>query len=541
MRPRAVPRTADIIVNPLSTQPAATTTNTQTVAVNSFWYGLELIFSTFAALITSILVARVVGPVRLGPFNYIVWLTNVTSAVGSFGLPMTTRKYMAEHFNQGGAAVAHAIYRFALKLQMLIAAGTVGLALAAAVFLADPGYHWISVLLVLNMGPRMIGYIPSQANNAAEMMRRNTAPAVIGNAVNIGLTLISLWVGWGLAGVAASVTIGSALELALKLRSVHSWLSPMPVGAVTPDLKRRLFSYSGQGVVLMLLNVVVWDRSDMIILKTMNHDIRQVAFFSIAFNLADRLLKLPDAFGQSLSVTMMAQYGRGRERLQQYTVIGAKYTVLLALPLLAGTACVSGPVVALLYGEAYRPLVPVLTATCVMGIAKAMIGVPTSLLQTTENQGFLIWTGCIFGAVDIGLDLWLTPGHGALGAALANGIAQAGAATAIWIRVHRIYRMDAAFQDFLRIALSGAAMVGVVLGVGYYLHGYAGVALSVAAGALVWFVSLRATGALDVEDRDRLMSIGQRLPGRLRPLLQIPVNFITPNPGIRPELSRSGS
>jgi O-antigen/teichoic acid export membrane protein len=292
--------------------------------------------------------------------------------------------------------------------------------------------------------------------------------------------------------------------------------------------------------VLMLLNVVVWDRSDMMVLKSMNHDIRQVAFFSVAFNLADRLLKLPDAFGQSIGATMMAQYGRGREKLQQFTAIGAKYTMLVALPLLAGTACVSRPVVALLYGDAYRPLVPVLMVTCIFGIAKSLINVPTSLLQTTENQGFLIWTGCIFGAVDIGLDFLLTATHGALGAAFANGIAQAGAAVAIWIRVHRLYRMDAAFRGFLRIALAGAVMVGVVVACGYYVHGYAGIAVSVALGAAVWLVGLRATGALDGEDRERLMSIGKRLPGQLRPLVVLPVEFITPKPAVSSGIGASG-
>jgi O-antigen/teichoic acid export membrane protein len=514
----------------LSTNTTGAATNTQTVARNSFWYGVELGFNIFSAIVTSILVARAFGPVRLGPFNYVMWLTNITTAVGSFGLPMTTRKYMAEHLNRGEAGVAHSIYRAALRLQVLIGAAVLAAGVGLVYAVGDPGYRLISILLVMNMAPRMIGLIPSQANNAAEMMRWNTMPALAGAALNVSATLLCLWMGVGLEGIAAAVAAGSMLETGLKLRRVQAWLGPTPRVAISPELKRRLVSYSGQGLVLMMLNVVVWDRSDMVILKAMNRDIRQITFFSLAFNLADRLLKLPEAFGNSLSVTMMAQYGRGQDRLQHLMVVGAKYSFLLAVPLLAGVACVSGPAVSLLYGQDYRPLIPVLAITAVLAIPKALIAAPTALLQTTENQSFLIWTGCVCGAFDIGMDFWLTPTHGAIGAALANGLAQTAAAIAIWARVHRLYQMGAALRAFWRIGLAGAAMVGVVWAGGHWISGYAGIAVLVLAGALVWFLGLRVAGALDSGDRERFLVLGKRLPGGLHPLFRRSVEFLTARP-----------
>ena len=43
----------------------------------------------------------------------------------------------------------------------------------------------------------------------------------------------------------------------------------------------------------------------------MNKDNAQVTFFSIAFNLSERILMIPASFGTSLAATMMAQFGRG--------------------------------------------------------------------------------------------------------------------------------------------------------------------------------------------------------------------------------------
>ncbi len=495
---------------------SANTSHTHTIARNSFWWGLELFFGLFAAFVTSVLVARVIGPQRLGYFQYVVWLTNITTAVGSLGLPTTTCKYMAEYLSGGDAPVARAIYGAGLRLQTCIAGGMVLAGLGLVYFAGDPVYRLASLLLVINMGPRMIGLIPSYANNAAEALQRNTPPAMLGGTLNVVLTLLSLWAGWDLVGVAASFLAGSILETSLKLYGVHRRMAPVPHGAISPELSRRMLSYSGQGLVLMLLNVVVWDRSDLLILKNLNPDITQVTFFSLAFNLTERVLMFPTAFAASLGVTIMAQYGRGKERAQQLTVEGAKYAFLVGAPLLLGMACLSRPLVHLLYGYRYEPLFPVLSIVAVLAIPKALMAPPTSLLQTTENQGFLIWVGCCGGALDLLLDVLLTPVYGARGAALANGLAQTAAAIAIWLRVRSLFRLDLRLREFGRIAFCAVAMAGATLLVSHSLGGYAGIGAALTAAVLVWFLGLRLTGAVTPANGKHLLLVGNMLPARVR-------------------------
>ena len=85
----------------------------------------------------------------------------------------------------------------------------------------------------------------------------------------------------------------------------------------------------------------------------MNKDIALVIFFTIAFNLTERILMVPTMFGGSLSATMMAR--RGQSRLKEMTVDGARYALLVSLPLLLGMACIS-PLAPLLYTEKFRPM-----------------------------------------------------------------------------------------------------------------------------------------------------------------------------------------
>jgi O-antigen/teichoic acid export membrane protein len=507
-------------------QPSVPPSNTQIILRNSLWYGLELLSSVVGAYLVSVLVARMMGPEHLGYYTYISTLTSFTAVVGAFGLPMTARKYMSEYLNRGEHGLARSVYRLTLRLQFWIAFAVTSVSLILVFAIGDPTQRVISVLLVLNMGPRMLGFIPSQANNAAEALRRNTVPAVLSATLTITLTLVGLWLGWDLPGLAAAMLAGTLLDASMKLYSVRTWLKDPPV-PIPAALRKQMFVYSGQGVVLMLLNIVVWNRSDVIILKYLNPDIKQVTFFNLAFNTVEKLLLFPSSFAGPLGVTLMAQYGRGEEKMRALAVEGARYSYLIALPLLVGLACVARAVVPI-YGEKYAPMVPVLVIVALLAIPKALMEPPTNLLQATENQGFLVAWGCFSGAVNVALDFLLTPRYGAGGAAIANGVAQTLAAAGIWVRAWRLFKLDLRLGAFARITASAAGMALTAVLINRAIPTYAGLALSIVAGALAWFVLLRWTGAMDQTDSQRLVVLGRSLPGRIRPAWQSLVSWIAP-------------
>ena len=507
-------------------KPSAPPSNTQVILRNSLWYGLELISGLFGSWLVSVIVARVMGPQRLGYYTYISTLTTFTATVGAFGLPMTTRKYMSEYLNRGDRGLARSVYGVTLRLQFWIAMAVTAVSLGLVFAFGDPTEHVISVLLVLNMAPRMLGFIPSQANNAAEALRRNTVPAVLSATLTISVTLMALWVGWGLPGLAAALLAGTLLDAGMKLYSVHSWLKDEPV-PIPPALRKQMFVYSGQGLVLMLLNIVVWNRSDVFFLKLLNPDIKQVTFFNLAFNTVEKILMFPSSFAGPLGVTLMAQYGRGEERMRTLAVEGARYAYLIAAPMLVGLACVARAVVPI-YGEQYAPMVPVLVIVSLLAVPKALMEPPTNLLQATENQGFLVAWGCFSGAINVALDFLLTPHYGAVGAAIANGAAQTLAAVGIWGRAWQLFKLDLRLGAFARISAAAGGMALTAILINRAIPTYAGLALSIVVGALVWFVLLRWTGAMDQTDNQRLNTLGRSMPGRVRPAWQSLVSWIAP-------------
>src|SRR5205085_3889963 len=294
---------------------APPSSNTRTVARNFIWTGLELLLTVAGSLITTIAVARTFGPTQLGYFNLVYWLTNIAGQLASLGIPAMTFKYMGEHYGAGDRGTADAIFRFSLRLQGGLAFSVVLLGMGAVLGFGDPNFRACSLLLVLSVIPQMLTFIPSQGNAAAEQMASNTKGAFAGMVVNVAGIALSLVMHWGLAGIAAVVLLYRSVEFVAKMIPVLRRMDRERRLTLPRALRRRMFSFSGRSTGLMLLQIIVWDRSDIILLRLLNPDIRQIAFFSVAFSISDRLMRIPMAFGAALAPTQMKESGRDRKRL----------------------------------------------------------------------------------------------------------------------------------------------------------------------------------------------------------------------------------
>jgi O-antigen/teichoic acid export membrane protein len=498
------------------------------IAQNSIWYGIEVAIGILATLATTIVIARVIGPARLGYFNYIYWLSNTAGGLASLGIPATTGKYMAEYLAGGEKGVARAIFFFTLRVQSAVALVMTAIGLILIFEFVDPAYRHAAMLLVGAMLPQMLAFIPSMANMGAEKVAANTRGAFAGTVAYVLLVALSLHLGWDLLGIAFAVFLSRLVELAAKLIPVLGWVREVPAGELPAGVKKRMVSFSGQNMILLILNVVVWDRSDMVFLRILQSDTRQLAFFSVAFSIIEKLFLVPQTFAAAVGVSQFYEFGRDRQRLLRMTTTAAKYVCLCGLPILSGAAAISAPLIGTLYGPSYLPMIRVFQMMAVFAIPRLVILPAYNLLLATDNQKPLVMWNCVCGAADVLLDLGLIPFFGGFGAAAANGIAQTLAAVGVWVIVGRRFsiRLDTAF--LIRLTAVCGAMAAVVLAIVYGLHSWVAVAAGTGAGIAVFVLGLRIASVLAVEDRERLLTLERRLPARIQSWFREFVMFIAP-------------
>jgi O-antigen/teichoic acid export membrane protein len=495
-------------------------TNTRRIAKNSFWYGLEIGVGAVTMLVSSVLLSRVFGPERLGYYNYIVWLTYVTGMLGAVGLPLATLKFMSEHVSKNELGTAYLIYRLAWRVQLTLALLLVTALLLAVWWLTPLEHRWMTIVLVLGIAPRMIGFIPAQINSASQELHLNLPSSLCSNLVTVAIIIATVKFDWGLLGLAMSHPVGQTVDLILKLiltaRRRNLWKSSAaPGAALDPALRARMRTFAIQGLGLLLLNLVIWDRSDIVLLRHLNPDLSQVTFFSYSFTLVEKLLLIPQVLSVSMGINLLAQQTLDRGRMAAMAVSSGVYLLLVGLPVMLGAAALSRPLW-MIYGERFAPAAPVFVVMAALAVARAIQSPATVFLQATENQALLLRAGLLSAAVNLSIDVLLIPSHGALGAAIGNGTGQAVSAAVAWVFIARKFSPDMMYGMAARILGSGIVMAGVVLAMTRWLPPVAGAVAGSLTGVFVYAAMLRLTRALRLEDRNRLLSLAAALPERLR-------------------------
>jgi O-antigen/teichoic acid export membrane protein len=498
--------------------------NTKTIARNTAWYGLENMIGFVTSLITSIAIARTLGPTKMGYIIYVTWLTGIVSQLGSVGIPITTRKYMAEYLGGGDYTTARFIYLRTLLIQTLLATvATIG-AVIWVFHDAPADYRIAALLLVVAMLPAMINFISAQANVAAETLSANLPGSLASTATYFILTLLAVVLHWGVNGIAFAMFAMKWADCLVRLiptmRRILGWDS----GHVHPpeDLRARMMSFAAQSVMGMLLTLVVWDRSELFLLKHLTQDIRQLSFYSVAFSLAERLLIFPSIFAAASGASIYAQYGRDRSRLPAMTAASARYIALISLPIHIIAVPLAAPVVMVLYGKQYAGALLVATVAPLLCLPKAFSGPIQSLFESVDRQKYFIVTTIIASFVDVGVAWALIPSYGALGACLGSGAAQFTAVVLMWaVGIHR-YDIRLPWGFLFKLTAISTFCAIIAYGATSKLSALPALILGSVISSTLFLLLGYVFKILEPEDRDRFRIISNACPAPVAG----PMNFL---------------
>ena len=508
--------------------------NTKTIAKNTGWYGVETAIDNTLTLLTSIAIARYLGPKTAGYILFVQWVAQVSGNLGAVGIPVTLRKYMGEFLGKGDKGTARFIYLRTLLLQTLMATvATSGIVLWVR---REPSaeLRMACVLIALSIWPQMVNSISAQANVASEDLFRNMPASAISMLTFFFSITATVFFHWGVVGVGASVLLCRSVDFLIRFIPTFRWISSWEITHAHPEgLRERAVGFALQSLLTMALGMVVWDRSEYFLLKYHCSDISQIAFYSVAFSMANRLLVSSTIFGSATGATIFAQYGRDESKLPSLVSSAFRYLAMTSIPIHTLFTALAIPVLLVLYGDKYVGAESVVVIAPLLCMSKAFYSPVQNLLQSFEKQRWIIAVTVFAGMIDMGLAWILIPAHGAVGACIANGVAQFVAVALLWGIAIVMFKVKLPWLLTAKVALAtGAAALA-----SYYCAG--SVALNSRATAhpahsiqhwlidapvvlaygcvsfavlLVLFYVFRI---LQEEDRDRLNQVASMLPGPL--------------------------
>ena len=489
------------------------TSNTKTIAKNTGWYGLENAINSILTIFTSIAIARTLGPAKMGYIIYVIWIAAVVGDLGGLGIPATTRKYMAEFLGMGDRGTARYIYFRTLLLQASLATLATGGLVFWVLRDAAGDYKLASVLVVLSIWPAMVNSISAQANVATEELSKNLPASAISIFGYFLMILATVVFHWGVVGVGASMLVMRLLDFLVRVFPTMKRILAWDTTHVQPEgLSNRMLTFAWQSVAVLIVEMIVWQRSEFILLKHLCADIRQVAYYSVAFSMAERLLITASIFDSAASATIFAQYGRDKSRVPEITASTFRYLALTSIPLHFISAALAAPTLLLLFGNQYAGAAMVVTLAPLLCMPKAFIGPVRSLLQSHERQSFVILATVLAGIVDVGVAWYLIPAHGAVGACIGSGAAEITAVGLMWAIGIYLYKVRlpwvlVAEITFISVLASLSAHYIAVM-----LAPLWGILCGGSAALIVLFGLLYLMRVLKPEDRTRLNTLTGILP-----------------------------
>lgn len=502
----------------------------RTVARNSLWSGLDMFVDLVFPPLASILVARAMGPAKLGSYTYVSWVVATIIALGASGLSAAARKFMADRAGKRQPDVVRALLRSCFKVQIVLLTVLTLACLVWALRVVPEDERLFASLSVLGVLPNGIMFMATATNNTFQEFRPNVVASVCAAMVHAAGMVIVVVMGWELVGLAAALLASRVCDCSLRwmltAKRLPEYLGrlgpdPTPAGTVPklpPGLAREVAVFVVESTILTLLTMVVWNRSEIFFLKRYS-GIEQVAYFSVAFGLSLMPGQAVSPFSRSASVSVYAETGRNAETGVHVARIYWRYVVLLILPACFGLAALSGPLLRLLYGVRYLDAAPVLMLGASLSMFGPLADPASSLVTASGGQRRLVIAGVCAATVTLTLDYVLVRSFAAFGGALANGLGQAISTVTVTL-IARRYSFKIPLSFLLRVVGAVAGMTAIVAAVVYLLPDLAAVALGLPLGVFAYGLFLRVGRIIESDDIDRLLHAESILPKPLRGLFR---------------------
>lgn len=489
------------------------------LVTNSAFNASRLIFGAVAGLVSSAVVVRSLGKIEMGRYAYAVWIASLLVSIAHGGIPTTLTRFIAEATAKDPGYSARKLVvrlltcQFAFALLICLAAGMV-------LVLVQTNDRLLYLLAIVAVLPQAVLQATTGALAGVQRFGKIALLSSIGALLNLGAVSAAAVMHLSAVGMLAAVTIASALTVAMGFWALRRFFSGQmqiagPVKAV-PDIISRMARFSVVVWWLVLLDMVVWDRSEIYFLKRYL-PISEVATYSIAFTLAIQVWRTASTVTSNLTPIAADAIGRGQPELAADLFNrGVRYVHAILIP-----ACILGiglcrPVILLLYGGQFASAVIVLQILLAVPVLMTLTEVATATIYAFEKQ--TIWALILLPstALNILLAWLLVPRQGAMGAALASVIAQAcETGISLWW-ASRISRMGIPIMSVLRVWGVATLAAAPAIVAASHAKGFVLTVVLAGVGAAVFLLVLWKTGDFNHHE---VKGIGEALTafaGRLK-------------------------
>jgi O-antigen/teichoic acid export membrane protein len=389
---------------------------------NIGWLFFDKILRMGVGLFVGVWIARYLGPEQFGLLNFALAFTGLFGAIATLGLPGIVVRDIVRDPDSASLTLGTAA-----ALQLVGGLVSYLLILTAIAYLRPDDVLARSIVAIL--GSMMLFKASEIAVYWFESQVKSKYVVWAQNSVFLLFAAIKVAFILQQAPLVAFVWImlAEAVLVALILVVVLGLRGPALTSLKASTVRAKSLMRDSWPLILSALAIMVYMKIDQIMLGQMVGD-EAVGIYAAAVRVSEIWYAIPGLIVASVFPAILEAKERSEAyyhaRLQKLYDLMVVISVVVALPMTFWAT----PLVGLLFGEAYIQGGAVL-AIYIWALVFISLGLASGKWFLTENRQVLGLQRTVAGAVaNVGLNLWLIPNHGAVGAAIATVISQAIAA-----------------------------------------------------------------------------------------------------------------
>jgi O-antigen/teichoic acid export membrane protein len=461
---------------------------------------------TAIGFLSTMYFAHTVGPSILGAYFLFVAYFSVFNLIGDGGFGGAAVKRISEGEDQ------NAYFTAFLLLRVMLMAVSVGFLLVARPYLTDLTSSGVFPWLVLALVVSTFTNIASNSVYGRGMVGVNQISSLIDNLTRIVVQVVAIILGYGVAGLAGGFVAGLLVSGIFNFRFLD--LSPAPFGRSHIS---SLFAFSFW-TFLSASGYLVFSYADTIMIGHFMTE-TDVGIYRVAL----QLTSIATFVTIALHTTLYPKVSYWGKRDDLSSVEGAlarafTYSLLLAVPVLVGGWILGERLLYFFYGASFATGAGALAILLLVQVASVFMFLQTMCLNALDRPKDSFRVTAVAVAANIGLNLFLIPAYGIVGASAATLVTMVLNAALANRALSRSIRVRIEPRAVGNIVFAALAMAAVVIGYSYIipLTNVFIVLGAVALGGLIYILLLlRIDRGIHDELKDLAGKLGLPWPGSL--------------------------
>lgn len=438
---------------------------------NTLYSSVGMYTEYVLGMLTSIIIARHLGPDDFGEYSLVIWLVAMGVAITNSGTASAAIKFVAESRGSGHTEIIPWLLDYLRRAQRMFL--VVVLLAGVPLFLMLGGHVAPHVNHAVVLGFLMVA-VAMRASymfnigvaKGFEDFRATAIVALVSTPINLALVIGAWFLDASVEWLLVIFLVSSLVFFLVSSRITAAMLPERSPGVELPDvLMSRVRRHMLWTALTVSVGFLAASEVEVLFLNLYadSHDAGQ---FKVAYQLAlGASMLVPGVFGALLLPMMANALSRGQEAAGRRFVASTAYLALLALPLIAFGAVFSTAVIHVLYGEEFLPAGPIfafcLAATCITSTTLA----GSSLLVSADRQRSILLIMTALAVLKIAAGALLISRFGLTGAVMSFVLVALVSAVAFMALAIKVSRAMPEWGRLVRIALAAmlAALVALPL------------------------------------------------------------------------------